>query len=361
MLEESPAQLFIPVEQKFVGTKFFTASHKNDMGLTPVERISLLGKKHKSEVEQAALPMSEQLREATRLASQEIAQLCAEVGIATPDLKVIYLSDEDYKRFFPESETLGLHFGLSGLSVVKNDGTLPNHVLASITFHEWIHSVFDQKISVYNAQRNEWGNTDEYPERIYQSLRRSGLETRPVDYQTRSSRIRGEVLNELGNYIVQARFIKKLLSNDTLFGDELEQRRSVLKTLDDNPEKISCVGVTVEANYRRYAFTLDQDKLLITNTGELIASTNASKLILNLQFADDIARLVKTVDGDPLYLAFLKAKLDPRRIHKLRRAIDTSMGYDFSKKLMAETDKVPANIVPLIPEVQSQILKQTRN
>ena len=266
-------------------------------------------------------------------------------------MKAIPLAGTTYERIRAalsgnsEEKTLGFVSDLSHLAFVRDDGTLPRYLIATIALHELIHSWCDAKVRVFSVTP---GNNASF---LHYEGRRVGLQQ---FHQKDSSR--GLLLNELGNCLFESNLNDELLlgGRSDLFKHELSVR--------DKQFARYCQDHNFEGDFSHIAYDYAegigrvhlQTKLIHFDLNGNDLTANAPHIILQ-QLASNLSSLVarKNPEGaQQLATSWLRAKHYPQEQHRLARLLDDAVYPGYFTKLKS-TPHTPQHMAKLVDEAQS--------
>lgn len=283
------------------------------------------------------------------LAKNSIIDLEKKLEIPIRDMgeaKVAILSDTDYRRIYydfsgVDAETsTGVYTNILDMVLVQEKFGF-NYVSASDVFHEFIHRFIDRKIQVITEFPMENGTVDyEY------ETRRIGLKIKNI----RSGEGINDLLNELGNYLQQKKFIDKLLL-DPDFKEEASKREEYLHQLGFVDGK--------SLSYTVKAFSPDGHKVNARIAKDNLHFDLQGNVIYNLcffamQLGSDLEKLLANDGGMPFGDLILLAKVNPKTQNELRNRLDAQMGKGFYKKLRTTSYDVKG-LLDIFEEVQKKL------
>lgn len=209
--------------------------------------------------------------------------------------------------------------------------------------HEWIHKFLDLHVAV--AQNDSSGIN-------YRSFARTGLSVSRYNSREKG-RLIGNFVNELPNYYFQEMYMRQeLLSHPDIWKDESQFREAVCRKLNKR-EGDWIVASLLNSEIKLWTGHIYKG----TIQGEDIENPHINEYFLFFELASDLALLCNNVDGDPLMLAMLKAKVDPKKQEAVRKVIDSKMGNGYYRRLREVP--YPGLDATLVFELISEIQKKT--
>ena len=265
------------------------------------------------------------------------------VAILPPELyKKVYelLTKEEYRN-----STSAYVPGMG--TVLHTETQDPYYLQASDVYHEWVHRFLEVHVQV-EAEMNQLKGGRR--EKSYFD-NRSGIAVEQI-HTTKEGRQkdrRGEMLNELGNYLEQNIFIQRLLRMPE-FATEIENKQKMLAELNLHDGLFG--GFAQKPDGTRVQVIFTQNNLHAKDNGQL-SITNSD---VYMQFACDLALFCDPEHGgEEFRKLLLLARIDPVRQNDLRIMIDSKLGEGFYTKLKDMKYEVDDNFWDMFVYLQSRL------
>lgn len=200
-----------------------------------------------------------------------------------------------------------------GVIIVKKRD-VPSYITLSVVYHEMIHKYIDAQVWL-----KEKINGEEVT-----NLVRGGLRIlKPIFLGTNAQPIYyGDLLNELGNYGQENKFIKKLLGLDD-FSEEALERLKILQNIGAE----QYATVTFQDNTK---IVFNSENIHFNLNGEALPFTSER---IMMQIVTEFRMLIPQISGLSFDDALIRAKTDPRFQKELLLAFDNIFGKGFYNKL----------------------------
>ncbi|MEK7525129.1 MAG: hypothetical protein AAB548_02035 [Patescibacteria group bacterium] len=296
--------------------------------------------------------LSEGLIYAQDRAKDLISRIRLEIGlpaIEKNDMMCVYYTDTEFDQ---EMFTTALIFGFYDADGVSDPALIadivrmrdyPSYVVASLAAHELIHRFIDLNVNMYQ-ERQIPGNSNQ--KELKTDFVRGGL----VIKDAKSRNTKRELLSELGNFYVQACFLREMIGDtNPLIKNEMSDREDRVRAEFGDGIHVSTV-ITL-ASGKKVHIVFGRDKLHPSKE-KILFNVRATMM---MQLADDINHLCGDVDGMPFMNLVLKAKADPKHLTRIKRIIDEKIGNGFFDKLSKTNYKGEGDFEDLLVEVQRKI------
>lgn len=247
--------------------------------------------------------------------------------IEVESMKCVYFTEQEFAEWSEilelidiESCTAANTYELSAEIVrTKNH---PSYLIGSYVVHELIHRFIDYRTMIYR-QKPAKGITGKDVVSYRQA--RCGLSVRDV----KTDENKGTVLNELGNYFIQAEYIRTILQDkNPIIRSELETRN---RLLNETYGDVQYISATINTDTgREQDVYLNRDKIHFDTDGNEIHSFFS---LLYTQLADDLNDLCDKVEGEHFMALLLRAKANPSLTGVVKRVLDDAMGEGFFEKI----------------------------
>jgi hypothetical protein len=294
------------------------------------------------------------LAEGIKLARTEISNLQKEFGLnelphSTMDVAV--LSENDFKRLFMMVSGVSWNGLVAGYlqdldSVLVMDRNVSSYAMATTAYHELVHKHIDAHVQALARKKTGlFGREKEFKDN-----RRSGLKVRYFPKQGVRSVIIGELLNELGNHLEEARFTKILLEMP-FYKAEADKRDRILTDVISDPVK-GYMDFGVRIGNTDHPVRIVAENMHPHKEGKVPITHNTvlRQLVSDLETVCDLSSGTLTFRK-----RLLEAKIDPSKQNSLKELLDGTFGNGFFRDLKTTENRLDYDLVVLIAEVQSRL------
>lgn len=291
-----------------------------------------------------------------KYARQEIIALENDLGLVQKDersMQVAVLPDAVFEKAYfdltrQEAGDSGGGYANALGSVVLRASTDPAYIKSSMVYHEFVHKFIDKHIQVFSKVRRPSGRiAHDYVDR------RSGLSVENVTKESsaKGTKPHGELLNELGNYMEQHRFILNILDKPE-FAEEKQRREKLLRSMGFGESGGFWIANVKKQDGSTLQINLDRDSIHIDENGDF----NPATLFFYMQLATDLGKACDPQnDGAAFRKLLLDCKVDPSKQNELRKMVDMGMGEGFYTRLKSAGYQSDDELLDLIVEVQSKL------
>lgn len=291
-----------------------------------------------------------------KMARQEILKVEEEFGLEIKDprgMQVSILPEAAFRTIYKDmtKQDAGGSIGgyaqdLGGVILMKQDG--PSYVQAGVIYHEFVHKFLERHVQAFanvkDLKTKRFGHAYDY--------RRSGLSVTNIKRSEKPPVVgdRGELLNELGNFLEEQRFMTLLLERPE-FSDEKNIRDSLLKKMRLRPQDAWDVKARIKDG-KSVLLRFSQENIHPDNNGNF----SPTSMHYYMQLATDLGKICDPENSGKLFRKLLlQAKIDPGKQNELRDLLDNKLGAGFYTKLKDAEYEQDYNFLDLLSKVQSAL------
>lgn len=332
-------------ENKGDRKRFRSFLQTQKIGLPPeyVSMQNYAGVESYAQVHAANTP--EELKDQTHLATEYLSQLRSKFGFLElkTEPQVIYLTRDNFNELIttlgksdPNEMAAAAIYPLKPVLVVY-DSSFPLHILSAIAFHELVHRWFDLHVTVFTLGESTLMG------RLKFKYVRSGLQININNGGT-------ELLNELGNSILEVDFLHYLLAqplNNTL----LNERNSVLeRIIGENDQTSQVVRIATKSGMLFF----DPKNVFFDSYGDNLIYSEIALTFFQAQIVDNIDYILRTVgEMQSLKDLLVQAKINPEVQNKIRKILDAIFKKGFFYNLKRTKNSLEG-LIPLLLMTQKK-------